>query len=261
MDDPLDEVLFLARSGNRIEALRRLSERPSTRGDLCSALDVSQPTMGRILRALEERNWVVREGKRYRATPTGRLVAAGIADLLDRLETESRLRDVVEWLPADDLEFDLRRLADATITTPTTTRPNAPISRMVELLRDTDRALFLSHAFNEAKLDLLRERSETLVARGVFSEAAIEPVVADPTLRRRLREALSGDGIEIRVTDESVPVAVEVTDDRTHLLLRDGDGVVRTSLDTNDDAVRAWAESIHERYWTDARPLAVDDVR
>lgn len=260
MDDPLDEVLFLARSGNRIEALRRLSEGESTRADLCAALDVSQPTMGRILRALEARNWAVREGKRYRATPTGRLVAAGVADLLDRLEAEGRLRDVVEWLP-DGLDFDLRRLADATITTPTTTRPNAPISRMVDLLRNTDRALFLSHAFNEAKLDLLRERADDLAARGVFSESAIEPVVADPTLRRRLREALSGAGVEIRVTDESVPVAVEVTDDRTHLLLRDGDGVVRASLDTDDDAVRAWAESMHERYWADARPFDVDDLR
>lgn len=57
-----------------------------------------------------------------------------------------------------------------------------------------------------------------------------------------------------------MPAAVEVTDDRTHLLLRDEEGVVRASVDTDDDAVRSWALALHERYWEGATPLSPDDL-
>lgn len=260
--DPLAEIEFLARSQNRIEVLAALVETPHTRRDLAERLDVSQPTLGRILGDLAERNWVETERGRYRATPTGELVAAGITDLRERLETETRLREVVEWLPTDALGFDFRHLADAAITTPTRTRPNAPIQAMLDLLENADRALLLSYAFNEQKLDRIHDRAVggELTTRGVFAEEAIDAVTATADLRRRLREVVAAESAEIRVTAAEVPLAMEVTDTRTHFLLRDEDGIVRASLDTGDEAVRAWAEGIHERYWTNATPLGPDDV-
>lgn len=260
--DPLEEVEFLARSANRIEVLSTLSAGAYTRRELGEAVDASQPTLGRILRDLGDRNWVAYDGERYRATATGRLVEAGITDLRDRLEAEGRLREVAEWLPDEALDVDLRHLRDATVTTPTATRPNAPIRRMLELLGETDRAHLLSHAFNEGKLDLVRERTAdgTLTTRGVFSEAAIEAVEADPALRERLAEILAAENAEIRVTEEAVPLAVEVTDERTHLLLRDTEGIVRASVDTDDPTVREWALSLHDRYWESATPLDASDL-
>lgn len=260
--DPLAEIEFLARAPNRIEVLAQVVEEPRTRGDLEAALDVSQPTLGRILQALSERHWVRAEGGRYHATATGRLVAAGITDLRDRLETETRLREVVEWLPTDAMDVDFRHLGDATITTPSQTRPNAPIRRMLALIRETDHVLLLSHAFNEQKLDLIHDRARDgdLTARGVFAAAAIEAVTATPDLRERLEEVTAAEGVEIRTYDGEVPLALEVTDDRVHLLLRDAEGIVRASLDTPDETVRAWAERTHERYWTDATPLTPADV-
>jgi predicted transcriptional regulator len=260
--DPLEEVEFLARSANRIEVLSVLSAEAYTRRDLGEVVDASQPTLGRILRDLGERNWVAYDGERYRATATGRLVETGITDLRDRLEVEGRLREVAEWLPDDALSVDLRHLGDATVTTPTATRPNAPVDRMLDLLRSTDRADLLSHAFNEQKLELVRERTAdgTLTTRGVFAGEAIEAIEATPTLRNRLEDVLESDAAEIRVADETVPLAVEVTDDRTHLLLRDAEGIVRASVDTDDPTVREWARSLHDRYWERATRLEVDDL-
>lgn len=260
--DPLAEIEFLARSSNRIEVLAELVEEAQTRRDLEEKLGVSQPTLGRILQDLTERHWVEHDGARYRATATGRLVAAGITDLRERLETETRLREIVEWLPTEALDFDFRRLADATITTPSQTRPNAPIRRMLELLRATDHALLLSHAFNEQKLNLIHDRAGDgeFTARGVFPEEAIEAVTASPDLRERLREITVSDGVEIRVAESAVPLALEVTDTRVHLLLRDEEGIVRASLDVGDDAVRSWAEDTHERYWSEATPLDPEDI-
>ncbi|MEF8781633.1 MAG: transcriptional regulator FilR1 domain-containing protein [Haloarculaceae archaeon] len=261
--DPLAEIEFLARSPNRIGVLAALVEGSHTRRELEERLEVSQPTLGRILGDLAERNWVESEEGHYRATPTGELVEAGITDLRERLETETRLREIVEWLSMDALAFDFRHLGDATITTPTRTRPNAPIQRMLDLLEATDSVSLLSHAFNEQKLDLVHDRTAAgeLTTRGVFAETAIDAVVAAPSLRRKLRDILASESAEIRVTDAEVPLAVEITDDRVHLLLRDEEGIVRASLDTDDETVRSWAEDIHERYWADARPLDPVDVQ
>lgn len=260
MPAPLEEIEFLARSGNRIEVLATLADGAYTRRELGAAVDASQPTLGRILNDLSDRTWIRYDGERYRATATGRLVAAGITDLRERLETEGRLREVAAWLP-DDLAVDLRHFREATITTPTAARPNAPIRRMLELLRTTDRALLCSHSFNEQKLRLLRERvgDGEMTAKGVFAAAAIDALTEVPELRRELRELVDAPDAEIRVTTEDVPLAVEITADRAHLLLRDDEGLVRASVDTDDEAVRAWATELHEQYWADADPL--DEAR
>jgi predicted transcriptional regulator len=260
--DPLEEIEFLARSANRIEVLAALVEEPRSRQALAESVGVSQPTLGRILRDLTERKWVTTDGDRYRATATGELVATGITDLRERLATETKLRDVIEWVPTDTVDVGLHHFADAEITTPSQTRPNAPIQRMLELLGETDHAQLLSHAFNEQKLRLVRDRTVDgdLTTQGVFGEAAIEAIEATADLRELLLDIVAAEGAEIRVVREEIPVAVEVTDNRTHLLLRNDEGIVRASLDTDDDAVRAWAEQLHEEYWAIGTPLSVEDI-
>jgi predicted transcriptional regulator len=259
--DPLDEIEFLARSSNRIEVLRTLTEAGYTRRELGDVLDASQPTIGRVLGDLTERNWITYDGERYRATATGELVEAGITDLRERLAAEIELRKIAEWLPAEGIDVDLREFRGATITTPTGARPNAPIERMLELLERTDRARLLSHSFNKQKLDHIHSRTVegTLRTEGVFAADAIEAVREDPTLRSRLREIVTADAVDIRVTTEAVPAAVEVTDDRTHLLIRDDDGIVRASMDTDAPAVRSWGVAIFERYAEGTSELTPED--
>ncbi len=260
--EPLAEIEFLARSPNRIAVLSALAEKPHTRQELATALDVSQPTLGRILGDLSDRSWVEQHGDRYRATATGELVATGITDLRDRLATETTLRSVVEWLPTDAIDVDLTHFADATITPPTQTRPNAPIQRMLDLLGETDRALLLSHAFNEQKLRLIHDRTADgrLTARGVFGADAIAALTDTPDLCELLADILTRESAEIRVTDREIPAAVEITDTRTHLLLRNEEGIVRASLDTADATVREWGETLHAEYWEQATPLSPDDL-
>jgi predicted transcriptional regulator len=262
MADPLAEVEFLARSGNRIEVLATLSAGAYSRRELGDVVDASQPTLGRVLNDLSDRKWIAYDGERYSATATGRLVAAGITDLHARLEAETHLREVVEWLPAEALDVDLLALGDATITTPTATRPNAPLGRMLDLLGETGSVRLVSHSFNSQKLDLLCDRTAggSLAVRGVFAADAIDALAADPELRSSLRSVVTADEAEIRVHDGAIPLAMEVTDACVHLLLRDDEGVVRASLDTDDPAVRSWAEATHERYWETATPLPAENL-
>ncbi|WP_247000805.1 helix-turn-helix transcriptional regulator [Halosolutus gelatinilyticus] len=257
MDRALEEIEFLARSANRIEVLNAVRDQPRTRRDLQERTGASQPTLGRILQDFADRNWVVRTADGYAATATGRLVAEGITDLRDIVETELELRGVVRWLPTETMTFDLRRLHSATITVPSQTRPSAPVQRVTELVRQADRVRVVSHAFNERTLEVVRERTVEAggTFEGVFSASAIEPVAEDAVLRKRLRDLVAAENAEIRIADGDVPLAITVTDGVVALLVRDDNGMLQASLETDDGQVRSWAEDLHERYWTEARPL------
>jgi len=263
MESALEEVEFLARSANRVEVLRCLADGRYTRNDLAAATGASQATLGRILADYRERAWIRRVDGRYEATATGALVADGVTDLLDVVETERALRGVVEYLPTDAMDVDLRHLADATITVPSGTRPDAPVKRDLDLIRGAETVTVFSHAFNEQSLAAVAERVTAGEAtfRGVFSSDAIDALAGDATLRRRLERLLDADDAEVRVCEGDVPVAATVADGVVHLILRDRNSVLRASVDSDDEAVLEWAHDAFLGYWRDATPLERETLR
>jgi len=259
MDRPLADIEFLARSENRVAVLTELADSPQSRQELGSSTGASQPTLGRILRDFQERTWIVRRQEGYELTPTGRLVAEGIAEFSAVIETELKLREFVEWLPAEELSFDLRQLQEATVTVPTRTRPGAPVGRVIDLLQRADDVTVLSHAFNDRMLEAV---TDWVAAggrfEGVFSAAAIEPVTDDAALAELLGRLVDAAGSTIHIYEGPVPLAVTVTDDVVGLLIRDDDGRLQAALDTDNAVVAAWARDTYERYRADSQPLDVD---
>ncbi|ADJ13779.1 helix-turn-helix transcriptional regulator [Halalkalicoccus jeotgali] len=262
MESALAEIEFLALSSNRVAVLEALTEGVHTRSELADVTGASQPTLGRILRDLEERRWIARTDGGYEATATGRMVAEGMTDLLAIVETEAKLRPVVEWLPAESMDFDLGRLRDATITVPSRTRPSAPVKRVNETLRRAEDVQVCSHALNEGTLETVRERVVNGQQRfkGVLSRTAIDALAEDDSLRARLRELVAAEDATIRSHPEEIPIAVTVADGRVYLLVRDDDGVLQAAVDTDDPDVVSWAESVHERYWSAASPVEPDTL-
>lgn len=257
MESALEEIEFLALSSNRVEVLNLLSADRQTRTELAAATGASQATLGRILGDFQERSWAKREDGEYVATATGRLVSAGFTDLLEILGTERKLRELVQYLPTDAMDFDLARLANATITVPSQTKPDAPVQRVLDLLRGADNVRVFSHAFNEQSLTVVEERTTGGYQRfeGVFSGNAIDALADDSALRRRLESLLDAECTELRIQTAEIPLAVTIADDVVHLLVRDENGVLRASVDTDDSAVRSWADDIFEEYWQRASPL------
>ncbi|WP_122087952.1 helix-turn-helix transcriptional regulator [Halalkalicoccus subterraneus] len=262
MESALAEIEFLALSSNRVAVLETLAEGSHARSELADVTGASQPTLGRILRDFEERRWITRIDGEYETTATGRMVAEGMTDLLATVETETKLRPVTEWLPAESMAFDLGRLRDATITVPSRMRPSAPVKRINEALGRATDVQVCSHAFNEGTLETVRERVVDGRQRfeGVFSRTAIDALAEDDTLRVRLRELTGAEGTSIRRHSEEIPIAITIADGRVYLLVRDDDGVLQASIDTDDPEVLSWARSVHEEYWDAATPLEPEEL-
>ncbi|QSG03570.1 helix-turn-helix transcriptional regulator [Natranaeroarchaeum sulfidigenes] len=262
MESALEEIEFLALSENRVRVLQCLAEKRRTRSELAAETGASQATLSRVLGDFEERSWTVRDDGEYVATATGRLVADGVTDLLEIMETEGELREIVEYLPTHAMDFDLQRLADARITVPTQTRPNAPLQRLLDLLRESESVRAFSHAFNEGSLRVVEDRvtAGDQQFRAVLSRSAIEAVADDTELRGRLKRILRTETASIRFREEGIPLAVTIADETVHLLLRDESGVLQASLDTDDPAVHSWADDTYDHYWRTSRPLEPDDL-
>jgi len=256
MEATLEEIEFLALSPNRVEVLECLADGRQTRSDLAEVTGASQATLGRILGDFEDREWVTRADGAYAATATGRLVADGFRDLLDVMAAERELRDVVAYLPTDALDFDLRKLADANVVTPTETRPNAPIQRLLTLVREAESVTAFSHALNDQILGVVTDRLDDQEFEAVLTRDAVDSLTEDERLRTRLRTVLDSASAGVRVADEEIPLAVTIADDVVNILVRDDRGVVQASLDTADPAVREWAERRYEHYRVQSTPLS-----
>jgi predicted transcriptional regulator len=260
MEETLAEIEFLALSPNRVTVLESLAGGPRTRSELAEETGASQATLGRILGDFEDRDWVARTDGAYAATATGRLVAEGFRELLDVMATERDLRDVVAYLPTEAMDFDLRHLADATIVTPTETRPNAPLQRLLALMRRADSVTAFSHALNDQSLAVVADRLGEQEFEAVLTRGAVDSLTADDTLRERLRRVVTAPAADIRVTDDDIPVAVTVVEDVVTLLVRDDRGVVQAAVATSDPAIREWAERRYEQYRSKSTPLTADDI-
>ena len=91
MSAPLDDIRFLADSGNRVQAVEALAEKPRTRPELRDTTGASAATISRMLRAFGSRGWVYRDGSRYALTPLGTYVASTFGELHDRMTTAHNL--------------------------------------------------------------------------------------------------------------------------------------------------------------------------
>jgi predicted transcriptional regulator len=253
----LAEVEFLARSANRVTALQRLAEGRHTRGELGDATGASQATLGRILEDFVDRSWVRHDEGEYVATATGRLVAGSVTDLLESLETETKLRGIVDYLPTHAMDFDLEHLADATITVPTETRPSAPLREVLAVMEEAAHLRVFSHAFNEGSIEIVERRVRTGAGtfEGVLAESAVAAIAESGALWEQFTSLAGAANARVRVRTDGVPLAATIADETVVFLLRDGRGLVQASLSSTDERVYDWAVETHDHYWRTAVPF------
>lgn len=261
-DSPIGDLAYLSRSEHRIQTLLALTEHPWSRDELCTLTDVSSSTMRRTLDRFEDRIWIRKDGHQYEATRLGETVATGIEDLLARVETERRLRDVWHWLPDALGELPVETWSELTITTADPDLPYHPVNRFESLLRETTTVRFL-----RPEVALMDPCFETLYRR--LDDGVDVTLIDRPTCHAyfistypdRCSEMIQRDNFTVLEHDDLPPYGTGLLDNRVAISCYERErGTVNALIDTDAPAVRGWAESIFERYRADARPLDPEPV-
>lgn len=246
------DVSFLCRSPNRVAVLAALAAEPCDRRTLRDRVDASRVTVGRILSDLEDRGWVRRDGTDYTATTAGRVVAAAVDDLQSTLAAADRLGPLLDHLPVEDFDFDLRALADAEVVTPTPTEPTAHVDRISALF---DGASDVSMVVSSATPGVVTVNHGRVVAGdqqldAVATPAAFEVIRDHETMATQVAEMVDTGNVQF-YERETVPFQFGIFDDVT-AVSADGDGVPSGIVVSDDEAVEQWAHAVFERLRADA---------
>ena len=260
---PLDDIEFLARSDHRVTVLAALARRPQSRADLLAMTGVSQSTIGRTLRAFENRHWIRRDGQYYEATQLGVFVAAGMQELIDRVETEQALRDVWQWLPSEASGFTIEMISDALVTVAEADNPYRPVDRFMSLLRETDQFRFVGFAL--ALLEPCKDELCQRIIDGMYTEIIDPPSVVNhirSAYPEQFAAALESGNLTVRVHDDLPSYGVGIFDDRVAISGYDPtSGTVTVLIDTDAPEAREWAESIYTAYCREVPTLALETDR
>lgn len=263
MRPSFDLVSFVTRAENRVDALLTLASDPRTRSELQAETGIPRATLSRILADFRERDLVSKDGHHYGTTPLGGLVAAELEALFESVESTRALQTLAEWLPLEDLGTDFERLATAEVTLPTPVDPMSPVKRAAAVVEGADHVRTFCYSVVHAPiLAALRgvtrrgQRLEGVIAAGVF-----EVVASDPDLAERASELFESGNVEIYLYDEGIEPQLIVADRTTMFLVTDEEGAIQGLVETDDEAIRSWAERTFEGLKAEAEPLDAEGAR
>lgn len=253
---PLDRVLFLARAESRVRIMEYLAEsEPATQRELRTHLDVARTTVSRSLQSLVEKGWVVRDTGSFRLTRTGGVLANEFLTMLDTIQTVEDLADFLQWVPADVEIPDFHDVADLEVTNLSEADPYAPARKQTEILYTAERLRILLPATD---LDSTKTITEQVTERGLEVETVVSPGVESkfesPEFAPLLRTKLQTERSTLFVARDDLPFYLGLADDgRVQIGVADEEGLPRALLETTDERVGEWAESVYHDYREQAR--------
>lgn len=259
-----EDVVYLARSPNRIEILEALATADRTRQELRDLTDVSRATLARIVTELEERGWVARAtGTEYTATPIGRHVVDQFVPFLGSMAALRQLGEAVAWLPVDELDIDLRHFADAHVVHPPNDDPATVVDQLGDLLQGTTEFRALTHFTPPDRIAaVITERvdADEMNAIIVTTAEILEYLRERPERRAQVRAWLDG-GAQLYQLDGALPCNVWTMDETVIIKKSGGDARERSygvPIVTQNQTVHAWATALIEKYQAAGTPLTAD---
>lgn len=265
MVDPHEEISYLVRSENRVRVLERLSEGPKTKREVVEETGVSGVTAGRIVEGFSERGWIREDGDAYCTTAAGELVAADYRRLFDSMDLASRLGPVIDHVPLDDMDFDVRQLIDAAVSDPETFDPLRAMDRQMQLFREAERVRAFTHRLPNFLGEVIYDEviGGGLTFEIVFEAPLVDRILETPAIRAKTVEAINA-GADIYRADESVriPNHAGIFDDLVAIAVHDDAGSLCMGIEARAEPIREWVNGSFESYRTAATRLtarAVED--
>lgn len=126
-------------SVHSLRVLTQIAEQPRSHADLREQLEMHRTTLRRKLTQFEERQWIdsVPAENSYQLTTAGHLVVQGIAGLLSKVQTATRLEAIQASLPVA-VSFKPADLDRCEIIQRHQHDPYAPTTAFLDLVRGTD---------------------------------------------------------------------------------------------------------------------------
>lgn len=249
MSGPVSELEYLSRSHHRISVLRALRE-PCDRSTLRDETGASKPTLSRVLGDFEDRAWVTRTSEGYQLTALGELLERGLDEAIRAIETVEKLAPLAQWLPAAEFGFDLRRLHDATISTPSPSDSLGLHRRLGTVLYSADHVRELTGMVASSGIELhgkaIEERGQTLEV--VLTAAALETIRSTPEMVQASARVVGTDGVSLFRYDGTVPHFLAIVDGRSLVGVIDEAGTIRGLIESDDPVVCAWADETFDEY-------------
>lgn len=245
----LDDVEFLIRSSNRMDVLAAIHEAPRRRRALREETEFSRVTLSRILGDLADRGWITRRNDRYEISAEGAVVYAEVNRLFGNLDAVDALGPTLRWLPTDQFDFELERLADATIMTPDAHDLTAQVRWVADHVRGAGRVRSVGSWIADEVL-------EAIVESTVGADRRFECVVADTVVERldrsperadAVRALLEADGTAMyRYEGDDLAITMSILPDGVLMCGRDSDQAIPEAVATTDAEVIAWANARFE---------------
>lgn len=258
MHSSLDAVEFLARSESRVRILDAIHLQPRTRNELKELTDASRFTLSRTLADFEDRGWIERAGKRYETTGKGAVIAAEFDAMLRNLDAAESLDGTLDWLQVEEFDFDLARLEDAEVITPSPADHTAHVRRPADLFGRSDRIRTIATGVARENIEAIRRATVAgdLRFTGILDAPSFGTVRSEPELADAIGDILGADGTELYHYDgDRTLVMLIIGDDAVQMCGHDEDGPAPGTIETADPAVRSWAESYFASVRADAAPV------
>ena len=252
-DSAIDDIAYLTRSEHRLPTLVALADRPRSRPELCELTEMSSATIGRTLDEFKTRRWVQKAGHNLQATFLGERIASWTEELLRRVETEHKLRDIYHQLPREVIEFALEMRS--TVTVNEADAPYRALNRYRSLLHESTQYRFVG--FDAGLYEACKDEFQQRILNGLEAELIDSPSVARymcTTYPERCAELLEHENMTAYVQEDVPPYGVCLFDSRIAICVYHSDSAgVMAVIDTDAPEARSWAESVYASYKADAR--------
>lgn len=261
--EPLDWIVFLARSKTRVQILKLLQTSDEiSRSEVASEIDASERTITRAFNNFAERGWVDRAGRSYQLTPVGELVVGEFLELVDSFEEIDELSTFLRWFPASEATFDTERLRNGTVVTYSETEPYAPARAQSKLLERTARYRGILPSVDVEGTEIANEK----MAAGTLEAELIVPPRIKETMGNGefeplFREFIDGGQLTLLVSDSIPDFHLGIADEETiQIGVEDDDGLPRALVETSEEPIREWAEACYQQYRSQARTVSASEL-
>lgn len=253
-----DVLIDLIRRAPLLETLR---ESPADRAEIQDRLGISRATCHRHTRLLEDMGAIERVDGRFRLTPSGDLLADALARFDREASAALDLAPVLEAVGAAPVAVDPGAFAGATVTSAERGDPYSPVARFVEIVRESETLRGLDAA---VVAPLYVDEIQQRIVAGMWTEDVERPEVVENVLAdypERCMEACASGHLTVLLQDD-LPFGLLLFDDRVGIGVAEPDGgPLRVFVDTDDPAVREWAEAVYEAYRSGATELEEVSLR